>query len=175
MKSFDAKYLKAAVYGANDGIITTFAVVAGIAGAKLAVHIVLILGIANMVADGISMAAGDYLGERSEQRLLKRRRERHSEKGIWKTGFVTFIAFVTAGILPLMPYILAFLGIPISIEKQFMYSILSTCAALFFVGSMRTFLTKGSWIKNGLEMLIVGAVAATIAYVVGALIERALL
>lgn len=60
--------LKASVYGASDGIITTFAVVAGVAGAGLPSYIVLILGIANMVADGISMAIGDYLGSRSQQR-----------------------------------------------------------------------------------------------------------
>jgi VIT1/CCC1 family predicted Fe2+/Mn2+ transporter len=56
------RFLKAAVYGANDGIITTFAVVAGVAGAGLSVKIVLILGIANLIADGCSMGFGDYLG-----------------------------------------------------------------------------------------------------------------
>ncbi|NCN83117.1 MAG: hypothetical protein GW947_04070 [Candidatus Pacebacteria bacterium] len=45
--SFDPKLLKAAVYGANDGIVTTFAVVAGVAGAHLATNVVIILGIAN--------------------------------------------------------------------------------------------------------------------------------
>ncbi len=67
--SFDSKFLKAAVFGANDGIITTFAVVAGVAGAGLSPAIVLILGFANLIADGISMGIGDYLGERSENRF----------------------------------------------------------------------------------------------------------
>lgn len=64
-----SEHLKSAVYGANDGIVTTFAVVAGVAGAQLSSSVVLILGIANMVADGISMGLSNYLGERSQRRF----------------------------------------------------------------------------------------------------------
>ena len=58
-------YLGDLVYGANDGLITTFAVVAGVAGAALAPRIVIILGVANLVADGFSMAASNFLAIRS--------------------------------------------------------------------------------------------------------------
>ena len=61
------RYLKSVVYGGLDGIITTFAVVAGVAGAALSAGIVLILGFANLIADGISMAIGDYLSSKSER------------------------------------------------------------------------------------------------------------
>ncbi len=60
-------FIQDIVYGANDGIITTFAVVAGVTGADLAHHIVVILGLANLFADGISMGMGNYLSLRSEQ------------------------------------------------------------------------------------------------------------
>ncbi len=63
------------VYGAHDGIVTTFAVVAGTAGANLSAGIVIILGLANLLADGVSMGAGAFLSNRSERdqyrRLLK--------------------------------------------------------------------------------------------------------
>ncbi len=61
------RYLKSVVYGGLDGIITTFAVVAGVAGASLSAGVVLILGFANLVADGISMAIGDYLSSKAER------------------------------------------------------------------------------------------------------------
>ena len=48
-------YLGDLVYGANDGIITTFAVVAGVSGASLPARTVLILGFANLIADGFSI------------------------------------------------------------------------------------------------------------------------
>ena len=63
------QYLKDAVYAANDGIVTTFAVVAGVVGASLDPIVILILGISNLLADGFSMASGNYLGSRSETDL----------------------------------------------------------------------------------------------------------
>jgi vacuolar iron transporter family protein len=60
-------YLRDFVYGAIDGAVTTFAVVSGVAGADLSAGIVLILGAANLVGDGFSMAAGNYLGTRAER------------------------------------------------------------------------------------------------------------
>ena len=72
-----ASYLRDFVYGAIDGAVTTFAVVAGVEGANLSASIVIILGIANLVADGFSMAASNYLGSRAEaqERALARREE----------------------------------------------------------------------------------------------------
>ncbi len=60
-------YLGDSVYGALDGMVTTFAVVAGVAGANLSTSIILIMGFANLFADGFSMAAGNYISKKSEQ------------------------------------------------------------------------------------------------------------
>ena len=59
-------YLRDFVYGAMDGAVTTFAVVAGVAGAGLSSSVLLILGLASLFADGLSMAASCYLGIKSE-------------------------------------------------------------------------------------------------------------
>ena len=61
-----ATYLRDWVYGGIDGAVTTFAIVAGVAGAALSVDVILILGFANLVADGFSMAAGNYSSSRTE-------------------------------------------------------------------------------------------------------------
>lgn len=61
------EYIQNIVLGGNDGIVTTFAVVAGTAGAHLSAAIVIILGVANLLADGISMGAGVYLSMKSER------------------------------------------------------------------------------------------------------------
>ena len=58
-------YFPDLVYGANDGIVTTFAVVTGVTGAALSERIILILGFANLVADGFSMGASNFLSRRS--------------------------------------------------------------------------------------------------------------
>lgn len=59
------KYISSIVYGGLDGIITTFAVVSGVAGAAMDARIVIILGFSNLLADGFSMAVGDYLSSKS--------------------------------------------------------------------------------------------------------------
>lgn len=68
-------YIQDIVYGANDGIVTTFAVVSGVAGAELAASVVIILGFANVLADALSMGLGNYLSLRSKEdnynRLVK--------------------------------------------------------------------------------------------------------
>lgn len=61
------KYIGDAVYGAIDGMVTTFAVVSGVVGAELSTSIILVLGFANLFADGFSMAAGNYLSKKSEK------------------------------------------------------------------------------------------------------------
>jgi VIT1/CCC1 family predicted Fe2+/Mn2+ transporter len=72
------QYIKSMVYGGLDGIVTTFAVVAGVAGASLSAGIVLIMGFANLVADGLSMAIGDLLSTRAEQEYNRAEREREA-------------------------------------------------------------------------------------------------
>lgn len=74
-KTGQGTYLKDIVYGANDGIITTFAVVAGVAGAGLDAKIIIILGVANLIADGFAMATGNYLGTKSEMEFQNQERE----------------------------------------------------------------------------------------------------
>ncbi|HEY2990310.1 MAG TPA: VIT1/CCC1 transporter family protein, partial [Candidatus Binatia bacterium] len=75
-----SQHLADAVLGATDGIVTTFAVVAGAAGATLSSGIVLVMGFANLFADGLSMAVGNYLGARSQQDFWREERARE----IWE-------------------------------------------------------------------------------------------
>lgn len=65
-------YLRDFIYGGIDGSVTTFAVVAGVTGANLAPAVVLILGMANLIADGFSMASSNYLGTHAERDDFKR-------------------------------------------------------------------------------------------------------
>jgi VIT1/CCC1 family predicted Fe2+/Mn2+ transporter len=68
------EYLRDFMYGAVDGAVTTFAVVAGVTGAGLEAGIVIVLGVANLVADGFSMAVSNFLATRAERQLRQRAR-----------------------------------------------------------------------------------------------------
>ncbi len=69
-------YIKDFIYGANDGIITTFAIVTGASGAGFSPLVVIVLGFANLFADGFSMAASNYLGSSSEAALFREEEKR---------------------------------------------------------------------------------------------------
>ncbi|MEM8943853.1 MAG: VIT1/CCC1 transporter family protein [Planctomycetota bacterium] len=71
-------YLRDFVYGAIDGTVTTFAVVSGVAGAGLSTEVIIVLGLANLVGDGFSMAASNFLGTKTEEEL--RRKARRTEE-----------------------------------------------------------------------------------------------
>lgn len=73
-----SQYLGEMVYGGLDGIITTFAVVSGVAGAQLGTPVILILGLANLFADGFSMATGAYLSSKSEHEYYRKEWEREA-------------------------------------------------------------------------------------------------
>ncbi len=72
------QYIGDMVYGGLDGIVTTFAVVSGVSGAALGSGVILILGLANLLADGLSMAVGAYLSLKSEREYYNRERERET-------------------------------------------------------------------------------------------------
>lgn len=161
-------YIAEVIYGANDGIITTFAVVAGVAGAALDPAIVLILGIANLFADGFSMGASNYLSQRSSIEYERARGEVAGGRPPAFTAATTFVAFVVVGWTPLLPYILA-LGVETVLAPRtaFGVSLGAAAVAFFLVGASRTLVTDRSWYRAGGEMLAVGMVAAGVAYAVG--------
>jgi VIT1/CCC1 family predicted Fe2+/Mn2+ transporter len=155
-------YLRDLVYGANDGIITTFAVVAGVAGGALSASAVLIVGAANLLADGLSMGVGNYLGIRSNESAREAQALPEEESYPVRHGIATFGAFVVAGAMPLVPYLMA-----VGIGRFVMSSVL-TLTALFAVGATRALVTVDRWWSAGLEMLALGVVVAAAAYASGA-------
>lgn len=72
-------YVRDFVYGAIDGAVTTFAIVAGVAGAQLSAGVVVVLGVANLLGDGFSMAVSNYLGTRADRQLQSRLRKIEEE------------------------------------------------------------------------------------------------
>jgi VIT1/CCC1 family predicted Fe2+/Mn2+ transporter len=219
-------YLGDMVYGGLDGIVTTFAVVSGVAGADLGSHIVLILGLANLLADGFSMATGAFLSARSDHEFFHRERRReewevehfpegekqelfevyraqgypegdarklveiqsrdhdrwirvmmfeelgllHNEKQPLKSGLATFASFVVAGSLPLAVF-LAGLVVPIAAPTAFPISVALSGVALFGLGAAKVLVTHRNPLRSGLEMLLVGGLAAVVAYTVGAVLN----
>jgi VIT1/CCC1 family predicted Fe2+/Mn2+ transporter len=158
-------YLRDLVYGANDGIITTFAVVAGVTGGALTSTAVLVIGAANLAADGLSMGAGNFLAIRANESARRAENLPEEEASPFRHAVATFSAFVTVGAVPLVPYVL-----PVITDTRFMWSTVLTFGALFAVGAARSAVTEDRWWATGLEMLLLGIGVAAAAYGAGALV-----
>jgi len=224
-KTGSGKYIKSVIYGGLDGTITTFAAVAGVAGASLSAGVVLIMGLANLLADGLSMSIGDYLSSKSESEYEAAERAREAwevdnypegekreleeiyrERGMseedaravveivakdrksWvdtmmveelgimpndesplKSAVATFASFALFGFLPVAAYVLG-MFIPAVAAIRFPLACILTGATLFGLGALKTTITGKKWYISGLEMLLVGSIAAVAAYVVGMLL-----
>ncbi|RBI86712.1 hypothetical protein DRV85_04620 [Rhodosalinus halophilus] len=211
-------YLRDVVYGAIDGSVTTFAIVAGVAGAGLSPFVIVALGIANVLADGFSMAAGNYSGTKAEAdnaRRLRRVEERHiasepagerrelrqilanmglegdileqatdsialkreswidlmmereygvspSDPAPFRAALATFLAFLAAGLVPLLPFMLG-------VADAFRLSVAMTLATFFGIGAFKSRWSLSAWWRSGAETLAIGGTAAGIAYLVGSL------
>ena len=210
------------IYGSIDGAVTTFAIVAGVVGAGLSPGIVLILGFANLFADGFSMAASNYQASKARNEFVEMKRKQEeweidnledqerdeirdiykakgfkdelleevvriitSKKKVWvdtmmkeELGLIenkdpvtssvsTFVGFNVIGLVPLIPFIVfMIMGVELNSEA-FVYSTVSVMTAFFLVGVIKGKIVKKSMIRSGLNTLVIGGIAATVAYGIG--------
>ncbi len=157
-------YIRDLVYGANDGVITTFAVVSGVAGGQLSQLAVLVIGAANLAADGVSMGVGNYLAIRADERAREAEGLPELERHPLKHGVATLLAFVVAGAVPLAPYLFP------GTSSQLALSTVLTFTTLFLLGASRALVTRDRWWQTGLETLALGTVVAGAAYGAGHLV-----
>jgi len=223
-RSGGSRSIADAVLGGIDGCVTTFAIVAGTVGAGLSAPVALILGFANLIADGFSMAVSNYESVRAQDELreeVRRSEEEHialvpegereeirqifSRKGfsgdilerivdtitgdrrLWietmmmeehdlqrhaatpsRSGLVTFIAFVCAGAIPLLP--LLFGGW--SIQQRFLFSTILAGAVFFSIGMLKSVVSGRPVLRSGLRTLLTGGAAAGLAYLTGRLLSE---
>ena len=167
--------LREFVYGGMDGAVTTFAVVTGAAGANLDTSIILILGYANVLADGFSMAVGSYLSEKSDQDLTdsKGTTNKEDHESPLSASIATFISFVIVGFVPLSLYTVDYIfGIDLSTNTLLISSISLTLLAFVGIGYLRGVITKISRTRAVIESFGLGAAAAVISYGVGYYLEK---
>jgi len=206
------------IFGAEDGLVSILGLVTGVAAGTASASFVLLAGVAGALSGAVSMAAGTYLGVKSQIEVLKRhldqeeksisehpeheraelvnyyrrrgfnRRERHviipaimrnsellmeemaaHEYGISPTQLENplqravwiLIAYIIMSAFPVLPYAL------FGRETALAVSLTGTVLALFTIGALKTLYTGRSWLRSGLEMLFVAALAGMAGYLAG--------
>lgn len=167
-------YLSQFVYGGIDGTVTTFAVVAGATGAQLSSNVVIILGFANLIADGFSMGVGSYLSSKSELDLMRKNGEKIAEKSSAAlNGLMTYLAFLLVGFVPLMSYTLDYIfKLGLDLQTLFIYAGILTGLSFMAVGLLKSHVAHTGKTRAVAETLLLGLIAAIIAYFVGDVLER---
>jgi len=152
------KYIAEFVYGGIDGTITTFAIVAGALGAHLSLSVALMLGFANIFADGFSMASSSYLAERTQNKSALQ-----SLIG----ASITFISFTALGSLPLISLVAQHTNASITQSTALLLSLLTAMGVFVIIGAIKATISHKHIFASILETLLIGVTAAGIAYFVG--------
>jgi len=206
------------IFGANDGLVSILALVAGVYGAITESHPILIAGIAGAVAGAISMGAGSYLSAKSEKEVTEKESDRKGIKrkgtpeeekeklvrfyqargfkkrdaeavadrvaqqvesresytigeeiGLtseeswtpFKAALFTGLSFAVVSLIPVLPFVF------MEVNPAVITAAIASIACLFGVGASKAIFTRKSWIKSGVEMMMIGALASVATYAIG--------
>jgi VIT1/CCC1 family predicted Fe2+/Mn2+ transporter len=213
--------LRAGVFGINDGLVSNASLILGVVGANADSSVILLSGVAGLLAGAFSMAAGEYVSVRSQREmyeyqialekeelaeypeeeaaelaLIYEARGLDSaqakeladsmiadpEKGLdtlareelglnpdelgspWGAALFSFVSFAIGAIIPVLPFLLLRSGVALAA------SIAATASALFVVGATLSLFTgRQAWL-GGLRMLLIGAAAGAVTYLIGSLL-----
>jgi len=152
-------YLRSGFFGAEDSLVSTTGLVAGIAAGSQDVKIILLAGLVAVAVEAVSMGAGQYLSQKAVDELDG---EKVSPIG---TGLMMLVSYAVAGAVPIIP--MAFLPYPQSLFA----SVAAALIALFGIGYIKGKLVKRPATRSGLEVLIVGGIATLIGLLVGVALQ----
>jgi vacuolar iron transporter family protein len=212
------RFIREVMFGVNDGLVSTIGFVAGATGALMQTRLVLLAGIASVVAGSLSMGIGAYLASKSQREFFESEKAREhreieevpederkeirdifdqmgflkdevemlvrritSNKDLWVRfmmreelgileetvnpfviGILMSVAFVLGSIPPLLPYL--WMAEPLSALKT---AVIVSLLALFIVGVAKTALTKRPWLQSGVEVMLLGSLAAGLGFAIG--------
>ena len=212
-------WLRAATFGAMDGLVTNIALIAGVGGGGVSRHTLILTGVAGLVAGAISMGLGEYTSVRTQNEQVAAELEKelrelrvnpegeaaelvevwtarglpeplarqvadvlkaHPEQALrvhaqeelgvvpdelpspWTAASSSFVCFAVGAVIPLLTYLLGF--------DSLLAALVVGGAGLFAAGAVVARFTGRSWWLSGLRQLVLGALAAGVTYLIGALI-----
>ncbi len=167
-------WLRAAVLGANDGIVSVAATVVGVAGAATDVSVLAVAGVAALVAGALSMAAGEYVSvssQRDAEKVLRAHGVRDAAEGLtnpWHAALASLAAFVAGGVVPLLVVLAPWSG-----EARVLATFAAVVVALAVTGTVSARLGGAPAGRAVLRNVVGGSIAMLVTYGVGSLVGLA--
>jgi len=163
------RHMRGIVFGGMDGILTTFALLAAVAGSGgTSPALTLVIGISTVLADGLSMGAGEYLSAKAEAEVAGGTND--EETTPLEKGAAMFVAFTVFGAMPLFGYLLTEL-LARGATYHFQLSVFITAFTLFALGTIKSTFGAGEWFRSGSEVTLIGGVAACVAFYTAKLVD----
>ncbi len=162
--------LRAAVLGANDGIVSTASVVMGVAGATTETKAILTAGLAALVAGALSMALGEYVSV-SSQRDAEKVSAAHDDEEFtnpWAAAIASLLAFTVGGLVPFVAVILS------PVEVRLPLTVAAVVVGLVITGYSSATVGNASRTRAVIRVVAGGLIAMAVTYFVGTLFGAAL-
>lgn len=169
MKNKALDSIREIVFGLEDGMVSTMGVVTGIAGGTQDTFIVILAGMVIISVESLSMAAGTYLSNKTEEEYyantskvpLHKKLHRQSIKNIKSDAMYMGIAYIIGGLIPQIPYFF------MPVQQAIPFSVVATLLGLVLVGVGKAKYAKTNVVRSILEMVIISLSAAGVGYVIG--------
>lgn len=153
------EYFKSFVFGVEDSLVSTVGLLSGVALAGVPAATVVLTGIVLIFVEAFSMAAGEFLSERSTEEFVAQG-EVSTLKPVIASG-IMFVSYLVSGFVPLSPYFF------LPTATALLYSVGSALVALFILGILGARVTKTHFLKRGLQMLLIGGAAILVGVLAG--------
>lgn len=156
--------IRAGVFGVQDGIVSNFGLIMGVAGAQISAEAVIIAGVAGLVSGAMSMGAGEYVSVRTQAELLETEgivADEDDNVSPYRAAAANGGLFMLGGAIPLAPFVVT-TGVGAVVA-----SVLLSVLALFGAGALLTRVTRRSPLRSGLRLLIIGGGAGLLGFLVG--------
>lgn len=157
-RHLDPNYFRTAVFGLEDALVSTTGMVVGIAAGTPDRRFILLAGLVTVAVEALSMAAGQYISERTLHEMPGKKQHHDS---LILGSLIMFVSYILAGMVPIIPLTL-FTG-----NQALIFSLGFALVGLFILGFAKATITGAKPTRSALEVLFLGGAAASIGAAVG--------
>ncbi len=156
--SIHENYLRSTVFGFQDALVSTTGVIVGVAIGTQDKSIVLLAGVATIMVEALSMAAGQYMSEKTVQQMNKTKK--HTDNLVIG-ALIMYCSYFLGGLVPLIPILL------FPLPDAALISIIFSLIGLLLLGIIKAKIVKESVLRSAVEILILGGAATAVGLLVG--------
>lgn len=161
MDTANKEYLRSAMFGFNDALVSTTGVIVGVSAGTGNKNTVILAGVVTILVEAISMGTGEYNSVKSAKQFTKGKMVVRPEV----SGLIMFCAYFLAGLVPLLPVFF------LPVDQARVASIIFAFIGLFVLGYFKGKIVKVSPLRSATEILIIGALATGVGLLAGILLK----